>query len=303
MKKQIWYAVGGGLAGAAVVGAVWFFSSGGQTLAKVGSETITKKDFMADLEKNYGRVTLTQMIDRQVVLQAAQKNNFTVTEQEIDQEIEKFKKRFPNEEQFEQSLAREGTSLQELKDNVRLQLLYMKLATKDVQITEDEMRKHFEEHSTDYEQKEQVKARHILVDSEEEAKAVLERLKKGEDFAKLAKEKSKDTLSAANGGDLGFFERGRMVPEFEKVAFSLPTGGLSEPVKTSYGYHIIQVLEKKEAKKPSFEEVRSQVESDLKSEKAIPPEQLLPELRQQTDIQISSDKYKDILNQPLLPFK
>jgi parvulin-like peptidyl-prolyl isomerase len=89
---------------------------------------------------------------------------------------------------------------------------------------------------------EQVWARHILVETEQEAKDIHERLQKGEDFAELAKELSKDTGSGANGGDLGWFGRGAMVPEFEKVAFALEVGEISEPVQSQFGYHLIQAL-------------------------------------------------------------
>ena len=109
---------------------------------------------------------------------------------------------------------------------------------------------------------EEVRARHILVESEEEAKAILEQIKSGGDFAALAKEKSKDPGSA-DGGDLGYFTRDQMVPQFADVAFKMYPGQLSNPVKTQFGWHIIKVEDKRTRQPPEFEKVKGQIETYL----------------------------------------
>jgi peptidyl-prolyl cis-trans isomerase C len=107
---------------------------------------------------------------------------------------------------------------------------------------------------------EEVHARHILVPTEDEAKAILAQLKGGADFATLAKEKSKDP-GAADGGDLGYFTREQMVPEFAEVAFKLGKGQLSDPVKTQFGWHIIKVEDKRIRPTPTFDQVKGQIEN------------------------------------------
>jgi len=107
---------------------------------------------------------------------------------------------------------------------------------------------------------EEVHARHILVPTEDEAKAVLAQLKAGADFATLAKEKSKDP-GGAEGGDLGYFTKEQMVPEFAAVAFKLDKGQISDPVKTQFGWHIIKVEDKRIKPTPTFEQVKGQIEN------------------------------------------
>jgi peptidyl-prolyl cis-trans isomerase C len=109
---------------------------------------------------------------------------------------------------------------------------------------------------------EEVRARHILVQGEDEAKAILEQLKKGADFATLAKEKSKDP-GAADGGDLGYFTKDQMVPEFADVAFKMYPGQLSNPVKTQFGWHVIKLEDKRTKQPPEFEKVKDQIEAYL----------------------------------------
>jgi len=126
--------------------------------------------------------------------------------------------------------------------------------------TDDAMKKVYEQASKEIMGEDEVHARHILVETEDEAKAVEEELKKGTDFAELAKKKSKDP-GASDGGDLGFFTKDQMVPEFSTVAFALEPGKISDPVKSQFGWHVIKVEEKRKRKAPDFAQVKGQIET------------------------------------------
>ncbi len=126
-------------------------------------------------------------------------------------------------------------------------------------LTDDAMKKVYDDAAKQISGEQEVHARHILVQTEDEAKAIKAELDKGADFAKLAKEKSKDP-GASDGGDLGFFTKEQMVPDFSKVAFELEPGKISDPVKTQFGWHIIKVEEKRNRKPPEFDQVKPQIE-------------------------------------------
>jgi peptidyl-prolyl cis-trans isomerase C len=126
--------------------------------------------------------------------------------------------------------------------------------------TDEAMKKVYEDASKQISGEQEVHARHILVETEDEAKAVEEELKKGADFAELAKKKSKDP-GASDGGDLGFFTKDQMVPEFSAVAFALEPGKISDPVKSQFGWHVIKVEEKRARKAPEFSQVKGQIET------------------------------------------
>ena len=164
--------------------------------------------------------------------------------------------------------------------NILANMAYEQIG-KDAKLDEADVRKYFEAHKSEFEQ---VRARHILIrmsgspspvrpgqkdltEAEALAKAqdLRKRIQAGEDFAQLAQKESDDTGSGANGGDLGFFHRGQMVPTFEQAAFAMQPGDLSEPVKSPFGYHVIKV-EAKESK--SFDEVRPELERRMRPEQA-----------------------------------
>jgi peptidyl-prolyl cis-trans isomerase C len=148
-------------------------------------------------------------------------------------------------------------------DIARNKLLMEGLLTAEAKtaVTDEAMKKVYAEATKQMGNEQEVHARHILVEKEDDAKAILADLKKGGDFAAIAKEKSKDPGSKENGGDLGYFTKDQMVPEFAAVAFKLDKGQLSDPVKTQFGWHVLKVEDKRNRPVPEFEKVKDQVET------------------------------------------
>jgi len=147
-------------------------------------------------------------------------------------------------------------------DIARNKLLMEALLTAEAKtaVTDATMKKVYEEATKAIGDEKEIRARHVLVEKEDEAKAILADLKKGGDFAAIAKEKSKDPGSKENGGDLGYFSKDQMVPEFAEAAFKLDKDQLSDPVKTQFGWHVIKVEDKRNRPVPEFEKVKDQVE-------------------------------------------
>jgi parvulin-like peptidyl-prolyl isomerase len=173
---------------------------------------------------------LDQMIDQEIINQAAAKEGLSVTSAEIDAQIAETVVQAGGQEILDAWYTSSGFTKEEYRQAVSEQLTGDKLfnkVTAGTPATAD-----------------QVHARHIMLATKAEAEAVVARLKNGEDFAKVAQEVSMDEGSKAEGGDLGFFPRGMMIPEFENVAFALEPGKFSDPVETSYGFHVIMVVER-----------------------------------------------------------
>jgi peptidyl-prolyl cis-trans isomerase C len=126
-------------------------------------------------------------------------------------------------------------------------------------VTEEKMKALYADSVKDLKPEAEVNARHILVETEDQAKAVLVRLKAGEDFAKVSADVSKDPGSGKEGGDLGWFTKDRMVPEFAEAAFKLDKGQLSDPVKSQFGWHVIRLEDKRNKPVPTYDEVKDQV--------------------------------------------
>lgn len=263
-KKQsitLWSIIGGVVLIGSLL-AVFGFSKE-DAVAKVGSETISKEDLYTTLVDQYGDGALDTLIAEKIVKLESDKKDLTVKDSEIKKELENIKGQYDSEEAFNEALASSGSDLDSVKKNIKTYLLTEKLLKDRVKITDDQIKEYFEANKDTFAQKEQVEASHILVDDEKTAKEVKAKLDDGGDFAELAKEYSTDTSNADSGGELGYFGKGEMVAEFDDKAFSMKKGEISEPVKTEFGYHIIKVTGKKEAKEAVLADHKDEIKDIL----------------------------------------
>ncbi|WP_262481858.1 peptidylprolyl isomerase [Bacillus sp. CH30_1T] len=263
-KKRLitlWSVIGG----IVVVGTmlVMFGFSKDEVVAKVGDKSISKEDLYTTLVDQYGDAALDTLIAEKIVELESDKKNLTVKDSEIEEELESLKESYGGEEAFNEALATSGASLDSVKKNVQSFLLTEKLLKDRVSISDDQIKEYFEANKESFAQQEQVEASHILVEDEETAKEVKNNLDDGGEFAELAKEYSTDTSNAELGGELGYFAKGEMVTEFDDEAFAMKKGEISEPVKTEFGYHIIKVTDKKDAKEAVLDDHKEEIKDIL----------------------------------------
>lgn len=243
---------------------------------------ITKEDFYQELKNS----TQSQQVLAELLIAQVLENNYEVSDKEVEEEFKKQKEQFGD--QYETYLATYGIDEKTFKKYVRLNLLQEKAL--DVDVTDEEIEKYYEQ------AKYEINARHILISDEKKAKEVLEKIKKGEDFEKLAKENSEDPGSAEDGGNLGWFTVGKMVPEFNDAAYALKKNEVSDLVKTSYGYHIIQLLDKREIKDyGTLEEKKEEITEAIKQQK-VDPNEVLSKLVNEADVKVKDKDLEKVLD-------
>jgi len=216
------------------------------------------------------RVLLDRLIDQELMMQEVERKGLSPSAEEVRREAEIVQGELQDEE-FKRVLGEAGYSLEEWKEKLLLDLaverLQQEVVYDTVTVSKKEIEAYLENHRTDFEEPEQVRASQILVRTREEAVEARKRIRLGEDFAEVAREVSLSP-DAGEGGDLGFFSRGQMPQEFEAVIFSLTRGKLSSVVETSYGYHLFLLTEKREARQRIGVEVEEEVRQILFAEKA-----------------------------------
>ncbi|WP_181701105.1 peptidylprolyl isomerase [Chthonobacter albigriseus] len=251
------------------------FAADGEVLARVNGKDITKTevDLAATVfgeqlqqvpENARQSIVLDALVEMHVIADAAEKDGLA--------ESKTYKERMV----FLTAQALRNTYIEEKIQNA---------------VSEDELKARYEKDVAGYEPPEEVKASHILVKTEDEAKQVIKDLDAGGDFAKIASEKSLDPGSKATGGDLGYFGKGQMVPEFETAAFGQEAGAYTKtPVKTQFGFHVIKTVEKRKQPVPAFADVREQIAQVVQREKY---QQVIGDLKKAATI--------EMLNQPAAP--
>ncbi|HEX8434985.1 peptidylprolyl isomerase [Archangium sp.] len=259
----------------------------------------------AEEQARLRKAALDALIGEKLMEEQIQELGLGVTDAELDAAIGDVRRQnnVTEDAQFERLLSGEGFTVAAYKDFLRKQMGRMKLVqlkvTPKVKVSEEDLKAAYTQYTKLESGDAEVHARHILVQVDanakpeqvEAARKKAEKLaeearKPGVDFAELAKARSEGP-SAADGGDLGFFRRGVMVAAFERVAFSLPEGGVSEPVRTQFGWHVLKVEEKRAVDVAAFEQVKGELEQKLKLQKTEKfVEQYVQELRQKASVDV-----------------
>lgn len=237
-----------------------------KVVAEVDGEEITKDELYNLLLAQSGPQVLDALIVEKIVDSEIEKKDIKITDEDIQAEIDEMKEYYGGEEQFTMALAQAGLTEEDMKTDINMNLRLKALVDPYMDISDDDMKAYFEENKDEFGEQEQVKASHILVEDKALAKELKAKIDEGADFAELAKENSTDPGSKDSGGELGFFGKGQMVPEFEAAAFSMKAGEISKPVQTSNGFHIIKVEEKKEAKEATFEDSKEEIKDIVAEE-------------------------------------
>ncbi len=247
------------------------------TVATATDSTITKSDFEKQLKDRYGKDMLYEMMAQDVITK-----KYKVSDDDVDKELQKAKNQYGD--QFKNVLKNNGLKDEaDFKNQIKFKLAMNEAIKKS--ITEKDVKDHY---------KPEIKASHILVSDENEAKEIKKKLDAGASFEELAKQESQDLLSKEKGGDLGYFNSGRMSPEFETAAYKLKVGQISNPVTSPNGYHIIKLTDKKELK--PYDEVKDSIRKNLEEERISDPifgKKLLQDELKKANIKINDSELKD----------
>lgn len=262
-KKQLWYVI----AGLAMLNFITlmlllfkpaFLEGNKETVAEIGNKSISRQEWLNELEERYGEETLRDLVDQEVVRQMADDYEIKVSDKAVERELNIYKAMYSSAEN-------EPKSEDKWKQQIKYSLLLEELLTKDVKVSEDDMKAFYEQNKSLFDIPASYHLSQIVVETKKEAEAAVKELKDGSSFDALAMERSIDEFSANQGGDIGFIneEDERVAPQVVEAAKSLKPEEWTGPVKLENGFAIVYLHEKLEGKKYDFKEVKNQIRRQM----------------------------------------
>lgn len=272
---------------------------GGGAVATVNGQSISHAELDSKLEGSpAARGVLQNLVMSMLIDQYAQQHHITVSQDEINKVENTYKQQYPGD-QWTELLKARGLTEQDVQDLIRRQVIIDKAVGSSITISDKQIADYFNKNHAQFDKPAEAKARHILVPDLKTAEKVEADLKAGKDFAAEAKDYSTDPGSKDKGGDLGYFRKGAMVPAFDAYAFSAPIGKISQPIKSPFGYHIIQVEDRKPAVKATLANTRDQIQTMLRQQQEAPLLQpFYQQLQQNAKIQINDPRFDGLFPSP-----
>lgn len=278
----------GFMAGLAV-GAVIFNMTRDKTIAVVDGTSIKQSELYRVLKSQNGAGALQRLIDNIIVKKTAGKYGISISDQELETELSnKINLEYHSKEAFRQSLTALNMTMSEAREELRLAMLFDRIATRDIQVSEDEIRRYYQNHPLEFVKPEMRRVREIVLKTDDEAQNVRKELLSGADFAALAGMKSTG-LDRDKGGDRGFIVKGalnQVAPDVETMAFSLGQGEISPVIKAPDGFHIVRVEQIIPQSQLKYEDQKQAAVLKAKLAKCRPFEQILNQLRKESTIRI-----------------
>lgn len=270
--------------------------SGGGTVATVNGQAISRADLDHRLESSpAAKQVLSQLVQQAMIDQYARDKKIDVTQDDIKKKEDDVKSKM-QPGQFEQAVKTQGLTDADLSQIFRQQIILDRAVAPQIHVSDADVKAYFDKNHAAFDKPAQVRARHIVVADQKTANDVLAKLKApNADWTAIAKQYSTDPGTKEKGGELGFFGKGQMVPQFDSVAFSAKIGQVVGPVKSPFGFHIIQVEERKPATKATFASTKDQIRTQLEQQqKGTQYPAFMQQLRANAKIDVSDDRYKDV---------
>lgn len=257
-------------------------------VAKVNGTTFTQKDLEVEVDrlipqmtfhrnvppekrKNYYGKALDELINRELQYQDAKAKDIKIEKEKIDAQLEKFKKRFKSEKEYQAALKQEKSTEEQVRARIEKELLaqaaYTRNVTEPAKMSEPALKEYYEKNAAKLKQPESAKLRIISTTDEKKAQDILAKIKQGDDFGELAYGLSEDSYRVKSG-DIGYIHKGRMLPEIDAVAFKLKAGEVSDIIKAENNWFIIKVEDKKPEQQMTFEETKAKLQKELEAERA-----------------------------------